>query len=87
MFVIVSIFVLLVLSSLCRKRKDINSENLFPCKCESEITKKKKKVHHVLRSMLLNQDNRKMPLMRFRKSSSSDIQISIKKINMMILEK
>jgi hypothetical protein len=35
--------VLLVLSSLCRKRKDINSVNLFPCKWESEITKKRDK--------------------------------------------
>jgi hypothetical protein len=42
-------------------------------------SQKKIKVHHVLRSMLLDQDNMKMPLMRFRKSSSSDIQISIKK--------
>jgi hypothetical protein len=56
-------------------KKDINSVNLFPCKWESEITKKMIKVHHVLRSMLLDQDNMKMPLMRFRKSSSSDIQI------------
>jgi len=33
--------------------------------------KKKIKVHHVLRSMLLEQDNMKMPLMRFRKSKKN----------------
>ena len=34
-------------------------------------SQKKIKVHHVLRSMLLDQDNMKMPLMRFRKSKKN----------------